>query len=130
MEIKLVTSKGLRHTERFMLRGQDDEPNAGAMTAYSLLARAAIGDFDLEEIDHADIIGKYIRGVIVHTTRPSKKDPTKTVTFANLAYEKAHADGFEGEVSKSAQTLMQEAAQKAKKAPVSAPDIDLDSLLG
>lgn len=130
MEVKLVTAKGLRHTERFMLKNNNDEINEGAINAFSFLAKTALNRFDLEEIDHTDLIGHYFRSSIVHTAQPNRKDPTKTVTFANLGRDKTPADGFDEAPSQAALTLMQQAHPVAQKPAVSAADINLDELLG
>ena len=79
----------------------------------------------MTDIDHTDLIGHYIRAEVVHTKMPSRKDPSKTVTFANLG-DKAPADGFDGQVS---------APKNDPPASPSAPagmvgGVDLNALLG
>src|SRR5574344_1464886 len=65
LSVMMVNAQGMKHTE----------------------------NFSVTDIDHTDIIGHYIRAEVVHTKMPSRKDPTKTVTFANLG-DKSPADGF------------------------------------
>ena len=131
MEVKMVTANGMRYTERFMLKDANDEPNERAMNAFSIFAKTALNRYDLEDIEHTDLIGHYIRATVTHTQRPSRQDPTKMTTFVNLARDKAPADGFDTEPSQSALNLMSgNAPQPAAKAPESAANIDLDSLLG
>lgn len=126
LEVKLVNAQGMTHTERFMLKDQNDEPNEKALAAFSYFAKTALNDFSIEEIDHRDLIEHYIRAEVVHTKLPSKKDPTKMVTFANFG-EKSPADGFDTEPVPAA--MSKKAATKAP-APVStAGKVDLDSLL-
>lgn len=124
MEVMMVTAEGMKHTERFSLMDANGEPNEGALNAFSYFAKTALNDFALEEIDHADLVGHYIRAEVVHTPTPSKKDPTKTVTFANLG-DKFPADGFDTQPVAAAMTMAAEAP-----APAPAPAaIDLDALL-
>lgn len=134
MEVRMVTANGMRHTERFSLKDANDEPNERAMNAFSIFAKTALNNYEVEDIDHTDLIGHYIRASVVHTQRPSRNDPTKMTTFVNLAREKSPADGFDTEPSQATLTLMSQggvkAPQTAQKAPESAQNIDLDSLLG
>lgn len=119
LQVKMSTARGLTHTERFQLKDQTDEPNEGALNAFSYFAKTALNDFTVEDIDHTDLIGHYIRAEVTHTALPSRKDPIKTVTFANLG-DKSPADGFDEDVP----------AKALGAAPAdSASSVDLDSLL-
>ena len=85
MEIQLVTKAGQKHTERYMLLDNNGEINQGGINAFSYFARVALNNFQIDSIDHEDLIGKYIRGKIEHTK--SKKPSPKTGkynTFANI----------------------------------------------
>lgn len=138
IEVKLVTAKGMTHTERFSIKDSNDEPNEKALNAFSYFAKTAMGDFELEDIDPAELIDHYIEAEVIHTKLPSNKDPNKTVTFANLG-DKSPADGFDEEPVARAMTLGKDgkggktttAAKPAQK-PTSKPTggLDLDSLLG
>ena len=131
MEVRMVTANGLRHTERFTLKDANDEVNERAMNAFSIFAKTALGRFDVEDIDHTDLIGHYIRASVIHTQRPSRQDPSKMTTFVNLDRDKEHADAFDTSPSQSALNLMQgNVPERPQKAPASASSIDLDSLLG
>ena len=119
----------MTHTERFQLKDQNDEPNEGALNAFSYFAKTALDDFSLEDIDHTDLIDHYIRAEVVHTKLPSRKDPTKMVTFANLG-DKSPADGFDTQPVASA--LNMKSSQTKLKAPETSPApsaVDLDSIL-
>lgn len=118
LEVKLVTAEGMTHTERFTLKDQNDEPNEKALNAFSYFAKTALNDFSVEDIDHTDLIDHYIRAEVTHTKSPSRKDPTKTVTFANLG-DKSPADGFDTEPTSASMSKTSK-----KKAAV-----DLDNLL-
>lgn len=128
MIVKFVTADGLKHQERFSLKLEDDTVNERAMNAFSFLAKTALNDFSLTEIDHTDLIGHYIRAEIVHSTQPNRKDPSKQMVFANIG-NKTPADGFDTQPCEATLALMK-GSQKSSAAPASAPSYDLDSLLG
>lgn len=123
LEVKLVTAQGMKHTENFSLMDNNGEPNEKALNAFSYFAKTALNNFTLEDIDHTDLIDHYIRAEVVHTKMPSKKDPTKTVTFANLG-DKSPADGFDEAPIQAAKPA------PAPSAAAPAGGYDLDSLLG
>ena len=125
LEVKLITDNGMKHTERFSLMDNNGEPNEKALNAFSYFAKTALNDFSVTDIDHTDLIGHYIRAEVVHTKMPSRKDPNKTVTFANLG-DKAPADGFDGQVSAPTNDSPASPAAPAGLAG----GIDLNALLG
>ncbi len=130
LTVRLVTADGLKHDERFSIKDNNDQPNEKALNAFSYLAKTALNDFTVTDIDHTDLIGHYIRAEVVHTVQPNRNDPTKTVTFANLG-NKSPADGFD--TSPKAEVMQMGSApapQKPANAPVSGAGIDLDALLG
>ena len=127
MEVKMVTAKGEKYTERFMLKGAGETVNEPAMNAFVYFAKVALGEYGgRDEFDEQELVGHYIRATVVHTVRQSRTDPSKTVTFANLARDKVHMDGFEEAPCKYAAELMVPKAMAGAQ-PV---DIDLDALLG
>lgn len=130
----MVNAKGLTHTERFSLKNKDDEWNEGALNAFSYFAKTATQNWSGEDIAPEDLIDCYIKAEVIHTELPSKKDPNKTVTFANLG-DKSPADGFDEEPVPKALTLGKSKAATSAPAPSPAPEkkssgIDLASLLG
>ncbi len=128
IEIKLVTAKGLTHTERFSIKDSNDEFNEKALNAFSYFAKTAMGDFSLEDVDPEELIDHYICAEVTHTKVPSTKDPSKTMTFANLG-DKSPATGFDETPSQKALTLGKSGYTKtAPKAQ--SKGLDLDSLLG
>lgn len=142
IEIKLVTAQGQTHTERFTIKDQNDEYNEKALNAFSYFAKTALNDFDVEDVDPEELIDCYIQAEVVHSQVPSKKDPSKNSTFANLG-DKAPADGFDTEPTERALTLNRNSAKsnggkksdtapKGKAAEPAAPKkgLDLDALLG
>ena len=108
----LANAKGQTCQERFGLLNQDNTPNERALNAFSFFAKTAMNDFDLEDVDPVELVGRYIRAEVIHNKVPSTKDPTKTMTFVNLG-SKSPADGFDG----------------ATEAP-KASGLDLSALLG
>lgn len=133
IEVKLVNAQGATHTERFSIKNSEDEYNEGALNAFSFFAKTAMNDFTMEDIDPAQLINHYIRAEVLHTKTPSKKDPTKTVTFANLG-DKSPADGFDTEpVARALELGNADSApaqpRKSPSAPVST-GLDIDALLG
>lgn len=115
LEIEMVTQSGQKHIERFYLINNEGEVNEGALNAFSYFAKTALNNFNLDEIEHTDIEGCYIKATVVHNKQPSNKDPNKTVTFVNLK-EYLPASGFEDKPN-----------AKVSSNPGS---IDLDAILG
>lgn len=124
LEVEMVTAKGQKHTERFSLIDNTGEINEGAQKSFSYLAKTALNNFNLEEIDHEDIVGCYILATVEHDVVPSNRDPAKTVTFARLK-EKYPASGFETEGAGAAPKDSTKTSPPKGKGKV-----DLDSLLG
>lgn len=123
LEIKMVTSKGQKHSERFSLLDGNGEPNEKACNAFSYFAKNALNQFDVDEIDHTDLVGHYIKAEITHTQLPSTKKPGEFMTFANLG-DKYPADGFEdGEDEPKAASTPAPTPKKGGKP-------NLDDLLG
>ena len=110
----LANSKGATCREQFSLLKQDGSPNEKALNAFSFFAKNAMNDFDMEDVDPAELVGHYIRAEIIHNKVPSTTDPGKMKTFVNLG-DKSPADGFED----------------ATAAPATKPaGLDLAALLG
>ena len=91
----LANAKGQTCREQFSLLNQDNTPNEKALSAFSFFAKTAMNDFDLEDIDPVELVGRYIRAEVIHNKVESKKEPGKMMTFVNLG-NKSPADGFDG----------------------------------
>ena len=91
----LANAKDQTCRERFDLLNQDGSPNERAMNAFSFFAKAAMNNFDLEDVDPTELVGHYIRVEVIHNKVVSPQDPTKTKTYVNLG-KKSPADGFDG----------------------------------
>jgi len=120
LEIEMVTAKGQKHIERYSLITNDGEINEGALRAFSYMAKTALNNFNLDEIDHEDIVGCYIKAVVEHEKVPSNKDPAKTLTFVNLS-NYSPASGFE---------TAEKDTPTTKKTKSKSNPVDLDALLG
>lgn len=135
LTVFMVNAQGITHKENFSLKDKNDQPNERAYNAFSYFAKTALNDFTVEDIDHTDIIGCYIRAEVIHTKLPSNKDPNKTVTFANLG-DKSPADGFDTTPAPAALTMGTENAPKAAPKTTTSPaqkksgGLNLDDLLG
>lgn len=133
--VYLVNAQGITHRENFSLLDNNGQPNEKAYNAFSYFAKTALNDFTVEDIDHTDIIGCYIRAEVIHTKLPSNRDPKKTVTFANLG-DKSPADGFDTTPVPAALTMGTEnAPEVAPKtttplAQKKSGSLNLDDLLG
>ena len=111
----LANSKGATCREQFSLLKNDNTPNEKALNAFSFFAKNAMNDFDMEDVDPSELIGRYIRAEVIHNKVPSTKDPAKMMTFVNLG-DKSPADGFED--------------APAAPATIKPAGLDLASLLG
>lgn len=127
LEVIMQTASGQKHTERFSLLTKEGEPNTGALGAFSYFAKTALGDFSLTEIDHNDLVGRYIRCEVDHEEVPSNRDPNKTVKFVRLG-DKEPCEGFDDASSPAPSTPQADPAPP--KPAASKGGFDLDSLLG
>lgn len=84
LTIAMKTEKGIPFTKKFNLMAADGTMNDAAINSFSYLARNALNDFNVEDIDPQELTGRFIRCEVTHTEKPSTKDPSRTVTFANL----------------------------------------------
>ena len=109
----LTNAKGQTCLERFNLLNLDNTPNEKALNAFSFFAKTAMNNFDLEDIDPTELVGRYIRAEVTHNKVESRNEPGKMKTFVNLG-DKSPADGFDGVAAE----------------PAKAPSLDLSALLG
>ena len=97
LEVKLQTSKGETHTERFTLLNARGEINSGALKAWSYFARTCLNNFNADEIDTQDIVGCYITATVKHDTytrTKGEKAGTEATTVRLNDY--TTASGFGG----------------------------------
>lgn len=97
MEIELQTKEGKKHTEKFSFLKNNGEVNEGALKAFSYMAKTALNNFSLDEIDETDIIDCYITATVKHEAYSYEKDgETKSGKSVRLS-DYAVAVGFGGE---------------------------------
>lgn len=136
IEIKMVTANGSTMIERYNILDQNGEYNEKALNAFSYFAKTALNDFDIEDIDPAELINHYIGANVVHVKAMSTKDPTKEVTFVNLG-DKWSVDGFDTEPVAKAMELGSgsnnqgsQGGQVTKAKENESGGLDIDALLG
>lgn len=134
IEIKMVTANGSTIVERYSILDQGGEYNEKALNAFSYFAKTALNDFNIEDIDPAELINHYIGANVVHVKAKSTKDPTKEVTFVNLG-DKWAADGFDTEPVAKAMELgscgqTNQSNQGTKAEENGSGGLDIDALLG
>lgn len=133
MEITMQLANGQKHVERFSLLNKDGEPNQGGLNAFSYFAKVALGDFNLTEIDHEDLVGCFIRCEVDHEEVESNRTPGKMLKFVRLG-DKEPADGFDEEPATPAPAPAKK--EKAAEKPATATkaggkkSFDLNSILG
>lgn len=93
MEVVLQTKSGTKHTEKFAFTKNNGEVNDGAIKAFSYLAKTALNNFSLDEIDDQDIVGCYIVATVKHEEFESNKEPGKMLKSVRLS-DYAHATSF------------------------------------
>lgn len=78
LTVKIEDESGRTARVNFSFVNSDGEPNETADFIYTRMARAAMGDETLDEIDSQELVGKFVRVEIVHN------EGTKGGTFANV----------------------------------------------
>lgn len=131
MEITMQIASGQKHVERFSLLNKDGEPNQGGLNAFSYFAKVALNDFNLTEIDHEDLVGRFIRCEVDHEEVESNRNPGKMLKFVRLG-DKESADGFDEEPAAPAPAKKEKAAEKPATTAKSGgkKPFDLNSILG
>lgn len=76
LSIVMETYEGAKHYENFSFLKNDGTQNEGALTAFSSLCRAIFGNVD--EIETADLVGKFVKCEIGHESYESKDGTTKS----------------------------------------------------
>ena len=84
MKIQLQNKEGIKHTEQFTFIKNNGEVNDGAMRAFSYFARTALNNYNVDEIDHEDLVGCYIEATVTHEEFESNKEAGKMLKSARL----------------------------------------------
>jgi hypothetical protein len=125
--LKLKTPDGYTDTERYTLINSDGSANDGALGAFSYLAKCAMHDMTLTEIEPTLLKNCYIKATISHTVKASTKREGKTVTFTSIS---------DIESATEAEWAAGIPAKTPPTAPISKPTVktsagfDLDALFG
>lgn len=93
MEVVLQTKSGDKHTEKFSFTKNNGEVNEGAIKAFSYMAKVALNNFSIDEIDDQDIVGCYIVATVKHEEFESNKEPGKMLKSVKLS-DYAYATSF------------------------------------
>lgn len=130
LEVTLETAAGQKHVERFSLLSSNGEANQGGLNAFSYFAKTVLNDFSLQEIDHEDLVGHYIRCTVEHEQVESTKKPGKYNTFARLT-DKEPAEGFDEPVKGNDTTTPVKTSQaSAQNVTEGSKKFNLNSILG
>lgn len=97
--LKLVTEKGQKMTKKFSYLTRDGEVVEGALNMMSWLARSAMNDNTLKDIDPEALVGRFFSCELTHDVRDSRNKPDETVTFMTIGGF-APADGWETPAAK------------------------------
>lgn len=137
VKLTFVNASGKKHFENYQLYDKDGNANDGAFSAFSSLARAALndGDGELEDIDPADLKGKYIKGLITYREYTDKEGKNKKTTQKEPGtwweeVDSAEIAAFEQEAGKASAANAARAPAEAKPAAKTAAVFDLNALLG
>ena len=84
MKVQLQTKNGSKHTEQFTLMDKNGEVNEGALNKFSYLAKTALNNFELDEIDEQDLVGCYLTATVTHEEFESNKTPGRMLKSVRL----------------------------------------------
>lgn len=127
--VNMITASGLTHFEKFNLMNNDGSMNDKACSRFSIFAKNALNKFDIEEIDHADLLNHYIKTEVTHSIVDSTKEEGKKLTFVNIG-QFAPATEFEEKPCEKALTIGAKPTQTEQPAAQPNKGVDLASLLG
>ena len=119
MSITMENAEGQKHFENFRFLDSTGADNQKALSAFSALAKAAIGDNDAEEVDTDELLGCFVKAEICHREYEDKDGKTKTAT------QKAPNTFWETPSDEEIEVF-----QSSKKPEKPKPKMDLHSILG
>ena len=96
IEVTLQTKSGQTAKETFSILNADGETNEGALKAFSYFAKNCLNNFTINEIDHEDLVGCYVKATVKHEEYTAKKGKNigKTMKAARLSdYEPVYGFG-------------------------------------
>ena len=128
--VKFRNAEGLTAQEQYQILKdvKKGEYNEGALNAFSFMAKTALQDFDVEEIDEQELVGHFLSADVQYQV--VQGDDGKERKYSHLR-QFEQADGFDREEKIVKKTIEKNANYKASEPDHSAADngIDLDSLL-
>lgn len=125
IKVFVETSDGQKLTESYDLN------NNGGLNAFSFMAKCALHDMSLDEIDHEQLVGCFFTGDVEHDVVPSRDDPNKTMTFANIRNRSEATDEDEQEFIAKSKNRATKATSKPTQAKEDKPKVKPDlSFLG
>lgn len=137
VKLTFANAAGKKHFENYQLYDKDGNANDGAFSAFSSLARAALCDSDeeLEDIDPADLKGKYIKGLITYREYTDKDGKNKKTTQKEPGtwweeVDSAEIAAYEREAGKASASNAARAPAEAKPTAKPTGGLDLNALLG
>lgn len=96
VEIEMVTEDGHKHIERFYLVTKSGQPSEGAQNAFSYFVATAMDDWDMDEVDPQEMVGRFIEADVIHRASDRINENTgKPYVHANLG-DKKPSDGWAG----------------------------------
>lgn len=93
VDMRLSTETGRTLFQTFYFETKDQRPNDVQLSLFSRMAKAAMNDKNLKNIDPDLLKGKSFKAEVTHTVLPKKDNPAENVTFVNLKnYEPASVE--------------------------------------
>lgn len=118
LSVTMETADGKKHFENFNLLDSSGQPSTGAYNSFSALARTAMKDNNLEDIDPQDLIGTFVKGTITHREYTDKNGQLKKAT------QKEPGTWWEAPADEEIEDFLNKSGTPAKKS------FDLNSILG
>lgn len=98
LEVKLVTERGQKHTERFSFLKANGEQNEIAQKLWSFLVRACLKDALIEEADSQAIVEHYFTANVKHETYIRTKGENAGLEATSIRlYDYKATSGFESD---------------------------------
>jgi len=120
IKITMENEAGKKHFENFTIVDAKGNVNDAASGAFSALAKTAMDDNTLTDIDPEELVGKYLKGLIAHREY--------TATDGTVKKSTTKAPGTWWEHPDESEIAQYESVRSAKKTENKAP-IDLKSIL-
>ena len=117
IEVKLKAENGQTHTEKYTLDSD------GGIKAFSFMAKTALNDYSLKEIEANDLVGHFFEADVEHENVESKNDPSKMVTFVKLTNKRPSTGFIETATAPKTTATAQTAAPTTPRKKTSLADL-------